>query len=106
MGYDRDDSFPFNFEPNRVPFGLNSKVRMSPRSYPIQYERKWSTSFLSVEGFVPPIVSEKAMDRLVLQATMQEMLEGFVHSNFKSFAFILFCVVSIFCVLPSILSFV
>ena len=22
MGYDRDDSFPFNFEPNGIPFGL------------------------------------------------------------------------------------
>ena len=41
MGYDRDDSFPLNFEPNRTPFGSKSKGKLSPRSYPIQCERKW-----------------------------------------------------------------
>ena len=25
MGYDRGDSFPFDFEPNRIPFGSKSK---------------------------------------------------------------------------------
>ena len=50
MGYDRGDSFPFNFEPNRIPFGWKSKGKLSPRSYPIQCERKWNTSFLSVRG--------------------------------------------------------
>ena len=48
MGYDRGDSFPFDFEPNRNPFGSKSKGKLSPRSYPIQFERKWNTSFLSV----------------------------------------------------------
>ena len=48
MGYDRGDSFPFDFEPNRIPFGSKSKRKLSPRSYPIQYEMKWKYSFLSV----------------------------------------------------------
>ena len=48
MEYDRGDSFPFNFERNRIPFGSKSKEKLSPRSYPIQYERKWRHSFLGV----------------------------------------------------------
>ena len=42
MGCDRGDSFPFDFEPNRL-------GKLSPRLYPIQFERKWNTSFLSVQ---------------------------------------------------------
>ena len=49
MGYDRGDSFPFDFEPNGIPFGSNRKENLSPRSYPIKYERKWQYSFLCVE---------------------------------------------------------
>ena len=48
MGYDRDDSFPFDFEPNGIPFGLESKGKLSPRSYPIQCERERKYSFLSM----------------------------------------------------------
>ena len=48
MGYDRGDSFPFDFEPNGMPIGSNSKRKLSPRSYPIQCERKWEYSFISV----------------------------------------------------------
>ena len=48
MGYDRGDSFPFDFKPNGIPFGSKSKGILSPRSYPIQCERKWKYSFLSV----------------------------------------------------------
>ena len=33
MGYDRGDSFPFDFGPNGFPFGSKSKVKLSPRSY-------------------------------------------------------------------------
>ena len=47
MGYDRGDSFPFDFEPNGFPFDSKSKGKLSPRSYPIQFGRKWNTSFLS-----------------------------------------------------------
>ena len=49
MGYDRGDSFPFDFEPNGFPFGSKSKWKtVKPRSHPIQCERKWKYSFLSV----------------------------------------------------------
>ena len=48
MGYDRGDSFPFSFEPNGNPFGAKSKGTLSPQSYPIQCEREWKFSFLSV----------------------------------------------------------
>ena len=48
MGYDRGDSFPFDFEPNGIPFGSKWKGKLSPRSYPIHCERKGKYSFLSV----------------------------------------------------------
>ena len=48
MGYDRGDSFPLDFQPNGIPFGSQSKRKLSPRSYPIQCERKPKHSFLSV----------------------------------------------------------
>ena len=48
MGYDHGDSLPFDFEPNGIPFGSKSKGKLSPRSHPIQYERKWKYSFLIV----------------------------------------------------------
>ena len=48
MGYDRGDSFPFDFEPNGNPFGSKSKGKLSPRSYPIECERKWNASFHSI----------------------------------------------------------
>ena len=50
MENDLGDSFPFDFEPNGIlPFGSKSKGKLSPQSYPIQCERKWKYSFLSVE---------------------------------------------------------
>ena len=50
-GYDRVDCFPSDFEPNGIPFGSeNRNVKLSPRSYPIQCERKWKYSFLSAHG--------------------------------------------------------
>ena len=36
MGYDHRDGFPFNIEPNGIPFGSKSKGKLSLRSYPIQ----------------------------------------------------------------------
>ena len=50
MGYDRGDSFPFDFEPNGIPFGSKSKGKLSLRSYPIQCERKLKYSFVSVQA--------------------------------------------------------
>ena len=48
MRYSRGDSFPLDFEPNGIPFGSKSKGKLSPRSYPTLFERKWKHSFLSV----------------------------------------------------------
>ena len=39
--YDRGDRFVFDFEPNGIPFGSKSNGKLSPRSYPIQCEKKW-----------------------------------------------------------------
>ena len=47
MGYDHHDSFNFNFEPNGIPFCSKSKGKLSPRTYPIEFKRKWKSSFLS-----------------------------------------------------------
>ena len=52
MGYGCGDSFPLDFEPNGIPFGLQSKRKLSPQPYPIQFERKLKYSFLSVEPLV------------------------------------------------------
>ena len=45
MGYDRGDSFPFDFKPNKNPFGSKSIGKLSPGSYPIQFERKYELEF-------------------------------------------------------------
>ena len=47
MGYDRGNSFPFDFGTNGFPFGSKLKGKQSPRSFPIQCERKLKYSFLS-----------------------------------------------------------
>ena len=52
MGYDLGDSYPFDFEPNGIPFGSKSKGKLSPRSYLIQCESKWKYSFLSVYSHI------------------------------------------------------
>ena len=48
MEYDRGESFPSDFEPNEILIGSKSKGKLSPRPYPIQYERKWNTSLHNV----------------------------------------------------------
>ena len=53
MGYDHGDRFPFDIEPNGIPFRSKSKVKLSPRSYRIQCERKWKYSFFSVAKHTP-----------------------------------------------------
>ena len=50
MRYGCGDSFPFDFEPNGIPFGSKSKGKLSPQPYPIRFERKWKHSFFSVRG--------------------------------------------------------
>ena len=47
MGYGLGDSFPFDFEPNGIPFGSKSNGKLSSRIYPIQFKKKWNASFLS-----------------------------------------------------------
>ena len=47
MGYDRGDSFTFDFEPNGISFGSKLEGKLSLRSYPIQCENKWKYGFLS-----------------------------------------------------------
>ena len=44
--------FPFklNFETSGIPFGSKSKRKLSLRSYPIQFERRWNDSFLGVRS--------------------------------------------------------
>ena len=48
MEYGCSDSFLFDVEPNGIQFGLKSKGKPPPRSYPILCERKWKGSFLSL----------------------------------------------------------
>ena len=57
--YDRSDSFSSDYQPNGFSFGSKSKVKLSPRSYSIQFERKWKYSFFSVAepDFLPDIYS-------------------------------------------------
>ena len=33
MGYDRGDSFPFDFEPNGIPFGSKCKGKLFPFNF-------------------------------------------------------------------------
>ena len=40
-------NFPFDFELNGIQFENKSEGKLSPRSYPIQFERKYNTSFHS-----------------------------------------------------------
>ena len=47
IGYDRGDSFPFDFEPNGILFGYKSKGKLSPRSNPIQFDKNWNTNFVN-----------------------------------------------------------
>ena len=60
MGYDRGDNFPFNFEPNGNPFGSELKGKLSPRSDPIQFERKWKQNFHSL-----PLLSVRMTNPLI-----------------------------------------
>ena len=61
--------FPFDFEPNGIPFGSKSKGKLSPRSCPIQCERIWKYSFLSVQirffkpnkGLYTPFIPESTI---------------------------------------------
>ena len=59
-------------EPNGISFGSKSKGKLSPRSYPIQCERKWKYSFLSVETYK---FCEKARQRTINQLQTAQLGE-------------------------------
>ena len=40
LSYDHGDRFPFDFEPNGIPFVPKSKGILSPRSYSIEFKEK------------------------------------------------------------------
>ena len=44
MGYNRGDSFPFDFEQHGISFSSKSKGKLSPQLFPIRYERKLKSS--------------------------------------------------------------
>ena len=54
MGYDRGDSFPFDFEPNGILFSSKSKGRLSPLEW---HERKSSCKSVMyiIETFLSPL---------------------------------------------------
>ena len=82
MGYDREDSFPFDFEPNGFPFGSESKGKLFPRLYPIQFERKWNTSFLSVR-----IVLQFGLGRILALYILVNLVDiklEFFHTWYRS----------------------
>ena len=64
MGYDRGESFSFDFVPNGTPFSSKSKEKLSPRSYPIQCERKSNTSFLSVYRMLISTVTVRTTEKM------------------------------------------
>ena len=80
MEYDRGDSFPFDFEPNGIPFGSKSKGKLSLRSYPIQCERKWKHNFLSAAaGLI------KYLDNLILYQISENYIEKLIEEHVSSF---------------------
>ena len=51
MGYNRDDSFPLDFEPNGIPFSSKSKGKLSSRLYLIQCEGNGNLVFSLYKRF-------------------------------------------------------
>ena len=88
MGYDRGDSFSFDFEPKGIPFGSKSKGKLSPRSYSIQCERKWIHSFLSARKQCKYLclLGKPYKERMApyIGCTRQRKKTGFIPSVFFS----------------------
>ena len=55
MRYDRCDGFPFDFEPNGIPFRSKSKRKLSPRSYPKEIEYEFSQCAHNINPFMPTV---------------------------------------------------
>ena len=47
MGHDHGDSFPFDFEPYKIPFGSRLKEKLLPWSCSIKFGWNWKSIFLS-----------------------------------------------------------
>ena len=58
---------PFDFETNGNPFGSKSKGKLSPWSYPIQFERKLNTKFLSVKTLTFPYSRMKPQSKNLIK---------------------------------------
>ena len=100
MGYDRGDSFLFDFEPNGISFHSKSKGKLSPRSYHIQFERKsrflsaqWST-FLRQGRVFPHSATPGSRQKIkglvvtkylhILNLNNTKMLKPEIYAHFKS----------------------
>ena len=84
MGYDCGDSFPSDFEPNEIPFGSRSKGKLSPRSYPIQFERNWKLVLSVQTGKPPPTdlqLSESLASLGIMGAQLRPPLKSPVHHS-------------------------
>ena len=55
-GIDRDDSFTVDFEINGISLGAKSKEKLSPRSYPIQYESNGNIVFSVYDPYITPLL--------------------------------------------------
>ena len=57
--------FSFQFsEPNGIPFGLKSKEKLSSRSYPIHFERKWKYMFSQCSKSNTSVQLSESLQRL------------------------------------------
>ena len=80
MGYGCGDSFPIDFESNGISFGSKSKVKLSPQSYPIRFERKWKYSFLSAAvPFKGKLVQSKRLKGDAFMSLIQAQSEMAFH---------------------------
>ena len=59
MEYDRGKSFPFDFEPNEIPFGPKLKYKLLRRSYTVQSKGKKNLFFQAYVIASGQIVPEK-----------------------------------------------
>ena len=76
MGYDCGDSFTFDFWTNWISIWLKIERKLSPQSYPIQFERKCNISFLIVQ-----VIPQITTDFRVNTALRHVVRSSFVFAN-------------------------